>query len=122
MDRALWSGPAIAALMDRVEAYRHPSATEKMGRFAAVAITLADGRTVETEEPYVNGSPLNPATPAELDAKVRRLAGAVLPPEPVDALVRAIDNLETMRTVAELIALLVRDPVAAKGNRRARAS
>lgn len=121
MDRGLWSDPAIVALMERVEAYRHPAATEKMGRFAAVAITLVDGRTLETEEPYIKGSPLNPATPAELDAKVRRLAGAALPPERVDALVRAVDNLETMKTMAELTALLVSDPAAGEG-RRARAS
>jgi 2-methylcitrate dehydratase PrpD len=121
-DRALWSDAAIAALMDRVEAYRHPSATEKTGRFSAVAITLADGRTVETEERYIKGSPLNPATPAELDAKVRRLCGAVLPPERVEALVRAVDSLETMKNVAELTALLVREPAAAKRSRGLRAS
>jgi 2-methylcitrate dehydratase PrpD len=107
-DRKLWNHPAILALIERVEAYQHPKADETMGRFSAVAITLRDGRVLETEEPHIKGSPMNPATPAELDEKLRRLASTVLQPDGVEALVRAVDGLPRIKNVRELAALLVR--------------
>jgi 2-methylcitrate dehydratase PrpD len=111
MDPALWNDPELAAVMDRVEAYAHPTATEARRRYAAVEITLTDGRRFEAEETEMKGSPPNPASKAELDRKVRRLASTVLSPERVEALVNAVSGIETMVNVADLATLLVHDGV-----------
>lgn len=107
MDPALWEDAELLSLMDRVEAYAHPVASGELRRYAAVELVLKDGRRLEAVEEYMRGSPKNPASQADLDAKVRRLAGTVLPPDRVQTLVEMVGRLETVGAVNDLAALLV---------------
>ncbi|MGH3757012.1 MmgE/PrpD family protein [Actinophytocola sp.] len=74
---------------------------------ARIRVELADGRTVEAEEPYRKGSLRNPATRAEKLAKFHGLASAVLDDGRAEALVEALDRLDEVDDVTEIIPLLV---------------
>lgn len=74
---------------------------------ARVRIELAGGRTVEAEELYRKGSLHNPASRAEQLGKFHGLASAVLDEGRAKALVDAVDRLDEIDDVTEIVPLLV---------------
>ncbi|WP_321969001.1 MmgE/PrpD family protein [Paraburkholderia tropica] len=70
----------LRSLMETVDLVADPALTAAFPkqRAARVAVTLDDGRTVETFAPYRRGDPEAPLTNAELDAKFTELASPVI--------------------------------------------
>ena len=79
---------------------------------AHLAITLADGRTVETHVAHATGSPENPLSDNALEAKFRMLTNDVLGPERAEALLGAVWDLDGQPSVGEVARLMVK-PAAA---------
>lgn len=73
-------------------------------RFADVAVTLADGRVLQSQRASARGNHDNPLSDAELDQKLRLYAGDVLPAASVEALAGLLDG--DRPEPAALIALL----------------
>ena len=94
--------PAVVGLMARVT----PEADASLPMGAArMSVRLADGRVLEERVTAARGTPENPLTRDELEAKFRRLAEVVLPAERVTQLVTALRGLTDLPDVAELPAL-----------------
>ena len=72
---------------------------------ARMSVRLADGRVLEERVSAARGTPDNPLTRDELDAKFRRLAEVVLPAARVTELVAALTGLGDLPDMAELAAL-----------------
>jgi 2-methylcitrate dehydratase PrpD len=108
MNSDLWSEPQMVGLMNRVDCYADPeSVGENMNR-STVRIDLKDGRSFTTVEIYPKGSPKNPASKGDLTNKMRTLASAVLNPPGIDALIAAVENIESLNDVGDIAKLLVR--------------
>jgi 2-methylcitrate dehydratase PrpD len=94
--------PAVARVMSRVVA----EADASLGIGAAqMTVRLADGRAVEERVTAARGTPENPLTREEVEAKFRRLAAVVLPGERVARLVAALGGLADLPDMAELARL-----------------
>jgi 2-methylcitrate dehydratase PrpD len=106
MNAGLWRDPHLVDLMMKVETYAHPDATGINERLANVEVELKDGRKFEATELHQKGSPKNPATPEEFEAKARRLATTVLTPQNFDAILEMICGLEKLEDVSVLARLL----------------
>jgi 2-methylcitrate dehydratase PrpD len=97
--------PAVARVMARVT----PEADAGLGLgAAAMTVRLADGRLLEERVAAARGTPDNPASREDLDAKFRRLAGVVLSPERTDQLAASLRGLANLPDIAELAALASR--------------
>jgi 2-methylcitrate dehydratase PrpD len=83
--------------------------TELSGPQATVEVTLPNGTTVASRCIDTRGSPENPLTTAQVEAKFRRYAAPVLPSAQIDAVVRAVADLEDQESVRNLMRLLRRD-------------
>jgi 2-methylcitrate dehydratase PrpD len=89
----------IRALMPKVRMVIHPDQTTREclpTRFSEVTITLRDGRRFRRRVHQAKGQPQNPLTDAELVLKFRDCAGRVLDAERTDALLAAVQRLETL--------------------------
>lgn len=99
----------VQALMPRVRMFVHPEQTTRESlpnRFSEVTVRLTDGRTLVKRVDQAKGQPRNPLTDAELEVKFRDAASRVLSPDRVDALLAAVQALETaadVRVVARLL-------------------
>lgn len=94
--------PALARVMARVT----PEADPAMGMAAAsMSVRLADGRVLEERVAAARGTPDNPPSGNDLEAKFRRLAAVVLPAERVDALASALRRLLALPDVGDLARL-----------------
>jgi 2-methylcitrate dehydratase PrpD len=71
-----------------------------------VELTLTDGRVLRERQGRPRGGPGAPLTRAEVEAKFRGNAGLVLPPDQVEAAIRAVDGLAAGASLAELLASL----------------
>ena len=71
-----------------------------------VEVTLAGGRTLRERQDRPRGGPDAPLTRTEIEAKFRGNAGLALPPDKVEAAIRAVDGLATGAPLAELLASL----------------
>lgn len=101
--------PDVQALMPRVRMFVHPEQTTRESlprRFAAVTITLRDGRRLERRIDRARGQPQNSLTDAELEAKFRDCAARALPPGRVEAVLAAVQGLERLPDAGGLAALL----------------
>jgi 2-methylcitrate dehydratase PrpD len=107
---ANWCDREINTMMDCIEAYPDSGALGGRDFMATVTIALQDGRSFTAEEIYPRGSPLNPATPRQLDGKVRSLAESIRSPTEVDALIKAVRNIEALHNVCALTRLLAQRP------------
>lgn len=100
--------PRVRDLMDRVQCVRDPSLDadypEKWP--ATVEIRLEDGRSYATRVDYPKGDPENPLTTLELEQKFHDLARRH-PERRRDAVVEAIQNLSSGRTLDDLRGTLV---------------
>jgi 2-methylcitrate dehydratase PrpD len=83
-----------------------PEADPSLGIGAAkVTVRLKDGRTLEHHTTAARGTPENPGTREDLEAKFRGLAEVVLPSERVDRLTTTLRRLAALPHAAELAAL-----------------
>ena len=95
---------AIAALRALVSA----TPDEAMGEDQVhVAISLVDGRTVETQIEHATGSPGNPLTDEALEAKYRAIATPVIGKEQAEKLLAAAWALDGAPDVGEVASLMV---------------
>ncbi|MGH7385685.1 MAG: hypothetical protein ACREKG_10925, partial [Candidatus Rokuibacteriota bacterium] len=72
---------------------------------ARMAVHLMDGRVLEAGVAAARGTPENPATREEVEAKFRRLAEVVLPAERVARLITTLRGLRDLPDVAAITAL-----------------
>jgi 2-methylcitrate dehydratase PrpD len=95
--------PEILALARRVRFHVDPDFPPP-GRFkGALRITLHDGRVIEETQEHNLGSPENPMSAAQLRAKFTENAVGVLSAEEGDRLAAAIDRLEELDDVSEIV-------------------
>ncbi|HEY6339998.1 MAG TPA: MmgE/PrpD family protein [Bryobacteraceae bacterium] len=82
--------PRVRELMQKVVSIKDPRLEENYPREwpARVEIMLQDGQRYERFIRHPKGDPENPLTWDEMEAKFRALAGAVLPPERCEEIVR----------------------------------
>ncbi|HEX6209878.1 MAG TPA: MmgE/PrpD family protein [Methylomirabilota bacterium] len=98
--------PAVLALARRV-GYELDASIDYPRQFVGdVEITLADGRVLRERQDRPRGGPDAPLTRAEVEAKFRGNAGLVLPPDRVEAAIRAVDGLTAGASLADLLASL----------------
>jgi 2-methylcitrate dehydratase PrpD len=94
--------PAVARVMGRVT----PEGDDSLSITAAhMTVRLADGRVIEERITAARGTPGNPGTRDDLEAKFRRLAGTVLPPPRVAELTAALRDLAGAKDVGGILAL-----------------
>src|SRR5207237_5845976 len=99
----------VQALIERIEFGVHPDAEaagyDKMTTI--VDIELTDGRTLSGQSDFGKGSPANPMTDAELEAKFHECAAwGGLPRAQAARVAEVVWNLEQLADVRELTALL----------------
>ena len=99
------SAPRMRASLDKVQINTHAEWPNDIAsrRKAPVTITMKDGRKFTKTVEKVRGSPGNPMTRDELLDKYRACASRVLKGERVERSIAALENLEKLATVAELI-------------------
>jgi 2-methylcitrate dehydratase PrpD len=91
--------PRVVTLRDKVEAIASPSIREDE---VYVTMRLKDGRTVETHIEHAIGSLERPMSDADIDAKFRKLAGAVLPKAQIEKLLTLCRSVESLKDAAEI--------------------
>ena len=101
--------PAAQAMMGRVTAV-HDADIEKQGFDkirSVVEVDLVDGRKlVQPSDDRYRGGPDNPFSRADLKAKFDDCAGLVLPAQRLDAAFTAIESVDSMADVRQLIRVL----------------
>ena len=105
-DPTLWQHEDVARVSRTVHARHDPRFDGANDRGCHLTVTLRDGRTLEKHEEFPKGQPENPLTPAELEEKFRRLAGAVIPRGAVDEVVQRVLALDELDDVGSIAALL----------------
>jgi 2-methylcitrate dehydratase PrpD len=101
---------------DRVEVREDASLS---GVEAIVEAQMSDGRAVAVRCDTPRGSPENPLTRAQIEAKFRAYAKGVLPAARIEDVIKAVTQLEELPTARRLMDLLrgegaaVREPAAA---------
>jgi len=100
--------PDVQAMIERVNFGVHPVAEaagyDKMTTI--IDIHLKDGRTISGRADFGKGSPANPMSYAEVADKFRGCAEAAhWPADKTDAVVEAVQRLETLANIRELTAL-----------------
>jgi 2-methylcitrate dehydratase PrpD len=94
--------PAVARVMARVT----PEGDDSIPITAAhMTVRLADGRVLEERITAARGTPGNPGTRDDVEAKFRRLAETVLPATRVAELTAALRGLAEAKDVAAILAL-----------------
>jgi 2-methylcitrate dehydratase PrpD len=98
---------AVRAVRSRITLVPSPELTAAVpARQAIVEIELEDGRTVRHHAKAVRGTPDNPMTTQEIEEKALDLVAPIIGEGRAKSLVAAIAQLEKMRSVRELRALL----------------
>jgi 2-methylcitrate dehydratase PrpD len=101
---ARYNDPKLARFAaEQVETKLDPALT---GVQSIVEAELADGKTVSVRCDHSKGSPENPLSRAEIEAKFRAYGKAVLPPARVEKAIAAITGLEKLKSVRELMEIL----------------
>jgi len=106
---AFVQSPPTQAIMQRVTAV-HDQEIEKQGFDkirSVVEVDLVDGRKlVQPSDDRYRGGPDNPFTRADLKAKFDDCAGLVLPAQGLDAAFTAIESVDSMADIRQLIKVL----------------
>ena len=106
-DHARMDDPAVRALRAKIELVPSPVLTHaKPARQSIVSIETRDGRSLRHHAVAVRGTPENPMTRAEVEAKARDLASPVVGAARADGLVAAVAGLETLADARDLRAFL----------------
>lgn len=88
---------------DQVEVREDSSLT---GVQAIVEAEMADGRTIRVRSDIPRGSPENPLTRAQIEAKLRTYAKGRLAPARIEEVINAVTHLEEIPSVGKLMDLL----------------
>lgn len=106
-DEARMHDPAILALREKITVIPSAELTEaKPARQAIVSLELEGGRVVEKRTYAVRGTPDNPMTPAEVQAKAEELMTPVVGAAQAAEIVKAVMKLEQVADVTTLRPLL----------------
>ena len=109
-DEARMHNPTILALRDMITVIPSEELTiAKPARQAIVALDLADGRTVERRTYAVRGTPDNPMTAVEVQAKADELMAPIVGAARSAKIVDTVMMLETVADIATLRPLLQAD-------------
>jgi 2-methylcitrate dehydratase PrpD len=102
---AYCNAPRMRASLDKVQINQHHEWPDDQAsrRKAPVTITMKDGRKLTKLVDKVRGSPGNPMTRDELIAKYHGCASRVLQGERLERSIMALENLEKLATVGELM-------------------
>jgi 2-methylcitrate dehydratase PrpD len=84
------------------------------GNVCAVEIEMADGRTLTARCEHPRGSPENPLTRSQIEAKFRTYAKGVISDGAADEVVAAVTRLEDLSSLRKLMDLLRRSAQAAR--------
>jgi 2-methylcitrate dehydratase PrpD len=95
-----FTAPALARLAAVRDNVRVHATTELPQNGARIAITTADGRTLEREQLVLRGSLADPMSFDELEGKFRANVAGRIRPEAIDEVVAAIGCLEKQRGLA----------------------
>ena len=106
VDPTLWRDPEILGVADRVEGY----VLERPGlpRYARVEIALENGKVLAGEMAETRGSEKLPFSDDIIENKFRSLAEVVLPRERVERIMQAVNRLESLGSMSELVPLLTK--------------
>jgi 2-methylcitrate dehydratase PrpD len=106
-DEERMNDKAVQAVRSRITLIPSEELTHAVpARQAIVEIELADGKKVRHHAKAVRGTPDNPMTDAEIEAKAVDLSAPIIGAERAEQLVAAVRQLESMRSVRELRPLL----------------
>ena len=106
-DRSLMRDPAILRATGLVELVGDRALMDPQApRGAIVAVTLADGRTLEHHTRFPPGTKENPLDTERVNAKARDLIAPVLGAARTERLIERIDTLETLADMRELRPLI----------------
>lgn len=99
--------PATVALRKRIELVADPAlADPRATRQAIIEVITRDGRTLHHHTRHASGTPLNPITVAQMDAKALDLMAPVLGVTRARELVSLIHNLGAVKDISLLRPLL----------------
>jgi len=112
--------PKIRAQLQKIEVVADPEIEKVFPALQRVVVNIqtTDGRSFSKQLDYPKGDPRNPLTDQEVEEKFAALADGVLSEDAQKRVKDAVWNLERVRSVSELMALLeadVRKPLKAKG-------
>jgi 2-methylcitrate dehydratase PrpD len=106
-DEARMHDALVLALRRRIELIGSPELTAAVpARQGIVEIDMADGRRLRHHAKGVRGTPENPMTDAEIEAKALDLVAPIIGQARGEGLVEALGDLENIRSVRELRPLL----------------
>ncbi len=106
-DYARMADPAVLALRSRVAVVASAELTAAVpARQAIVTVETADGRELRHRTVAVRGTPDNPMSAAEVEAKARDLIAPVVGGERADKLIAAVAALDNVGNVTQLRPLL----------------
>ncbi len=108
MDPSLWKDPRIMAVAKNVHVHSDPKMVGDAYYGARMQAKLVDGRVIEVQELNRKGSPKNPFTREELDAKFRSLASAVLDEQGMGQVIETVNRLEEVEDISQVVPLLVK--------------
>jgi 2-methylcitrate dehydratase PrpD len=99
------NAPRMRASLDKVQINKHPEwgNDQASRRRSPVTLTMKDGRKLTKTVDKVRGSPGNPMTRDELIAKYHGCASRVLKGERLERSIAALENLEKLAAVGELM-------------------
>jgi len=103
--------PTIRAQLKKVDVVADPEIEKVFPALQRVIvdITTVDGRSYSKQLDYPKGDPRNPLTDAEIEEKFAALADGVLSAKAQKKLVEAIWNLDEIKSVSDLMALMKAD-------------
>jgi 2-methylcitrate dehydratase PrpD len=83
---------------------------ERVDEGAGIEVETVDGRRLTASVPFSKGLPENPMSPAEVEEKFRYLVDPVMPKGSSDAIIRAVDGIEKIDEIGDLVRLLIAPP------------
>jgi 2-methylcitrate dehydratase PrpD len=95
LDPALWSDPAMLEIGNKIELYADPAAVGERRFACRMKIQLADRREVAGSLVAPKGGYKNPLSPEELRQKFYRLGKSALSEDKLDAIVAAVEHIES---------------------------
>ncbi|MBI2907931.1 MAG: MmgE/PrpD family protein [Chloroflexi bacterium] len=109
--RQQWLDPRVLDLMSRIKCTFDPELdkfwAERRARTVNVEIRTRSGNSYSCLMDYPKGDTKNPMTQEEVEAKFRNLASKVMAEAQIRQVIRAVDGLEEVEDIGQLMELLV---------------